>query len=301
MPKLEDAKTNNRSLSRLIVFLGVFIMIVSVWLWWTKVHNSPNNVFWGMISNNLATPGITRHVVQKSSADSLDQYIQLEFGSVNAVHTRATLTQTDSSGKTVVKSETIGTPTTDFNRYLKIETPQKNKQNKPIDTSNVIDVWAKTDQSKNLAPTSNFSQSVFTIVPYGNLGYDARNSLVDYIKDNDVYDMSKPAQSIQHNGRSAYIYYIDVDPVAYIKSLEKYAKAMGLGNVGLDADMYANSPALKVELTVDKLSRQLTKIYYPDSQQEETFMSQGLQPQTILPDKTVTVEELQKRIQSIQQ
>jgi hypothetical protein len=294
--RVEDVSLNKNSATRLLFLLGVAVLIITAWMWWTKIHNSSNNVFWGMINNNLASSGVTRHIYQKNESQELDQYIQLEFGSVNAARGLSIFKQSGNNGGSAVTTETLGIPTSDYNRYVRVKTSDKTADDKTIDTSKFVGIWAKNDITANEGDQY-FRQSVLTIVPYGNLSTGARRSLVDFIKDKDVYRMSKPAESKTYNGRSAYVYYIEVNPVAYIESLQKYSKALGIDASGLSPEQYANSPPLKVEFTVDKLSRQLVKIYYPDSQQEETFMAQGLMPQTKVPSQTVTPEELQKKLQ----
>lgn len=261
---------------------------------------SPNHVFWGMIDNNLASDSVTRHVAQDQNGQKLDQYIQIQFGAQSASHSLVTVKQTGDGGENEVKSETIGTPKTDYSRYTSIKTTQKNAQGKPIDTSKVINVWAKTDDSP--ASAQYFQQSAFGIVPYANLNSQQRHELVKMMREKNVYDISgEQPKSSQENGRPVYVYKVSIKPKAYVEMIQKFTKYLGLSGAGLDPSQYEASPMLKAEFTVYKMSRQLTKIRYVDSAQEETYNAQGLEQPVALPSKSIKITDLQQRIQQSMQ
>src|SRR3990167_3583794 len=114
--------------------------------------------FWGMINNNLSTASITEHITQSGQGQSVDQYMQKQFGSQKASHSVIVLKQTGgrAESSSTVKSETINTPTTDYSRYLQVNSQQKTASGKPIDSSKILGVWAKTDNPNN---QSSISQS----------------------------------------------------------------------------------------------------------------------------------------------
>lgn len=260
---------------------------------------SPNNVFWGMIDNSLSTASVTRHLTQKTTDKSLDQYIREQFGAVNAVQNYVTLKQTDASGESIVKTDTIGTPDTDYSQYISITTPSKTKDGKAINAANVLGVWGKSDKG---APAQYFQQGVLTIVPFGNFNQEQKRSLIAQMRDRNIYDVSiASAKSERQNGRAVYIYKVDIAPASYIQLMQQYTKFLGMGNIGLDPSAYAGSPALKAELTVDKISRKLVKINYPESNQSETITDQNLDQPITIPKNTIPIAELQQRLQKIVQ
>ncbi len=292
------------SATRVIVLVAALILIVAGWFWWQNVYMSSSNVFWGMINNNLQTASVTRHTLQIGQDRTVDQLIREQFGPVNAVQTNVTLKQKSAEGDTLVKSETIGTPNNDFSRYVKISTPQKAANGKPIDTSKVTGVWGKSSDPKpNETSTAQYyRQSIVTIIPYGNFNSQQRQTLVDQMHDHQVYTYeASSVKSVKENNRSAYVYTIKIKPAAYIDLMKTYTKELGLGDLGLDPSSYANSPDLTAEITVDKLSRQIVKINYPDSGQSETVADQNLQQPITLPASTIPINELQDRIQKVSQ
>lgn len=261
---------------------------------------SPRHVFLTMLDNNLATESITRHTVQRANGQVVDQYIQLQFGRTNASRSLVTVKQPEEGGESVVKSETIGTPQNDFSRYVSIKTTQKNSQGQPIDTSKVTGVWGKTDDSKDgeRANTQYFQQGALGIVPFANLTSEQRQKLVNLMRDKKVYDVDfSKVKSVKEKGKSAFVYNVNISPKSYMIMIKQFTKYLGLSDMGLDPSQYENSPPLKTEFTVDKLSRNLIKIHYTDSSQDETFSSYGLEQPISLPTKTISITELQKRVQ----
>jgi len=306
MPKSETLKkvikrtTNTQRIALIVVIL----LMLSGWIWCHYVYMSPKQVFWGMIDNNLATESVTRHVVQEEGGQTLDQTMQLQFGASNSAHNLINVKQAGDTGENEVKSETIGTPKNDFSRYVSIKTGQKTTDGKPIDTSSITNVWAKTDDSKDGQPSSAqyFQQSVLGIVPYANLSYQQRQELIKLMKDKKAYDFSsEQTKTEKRNGQAVYVYTVSINPKPYIEMLQKFSKFMGLGGEGLDPSQYEGAPPLKVEMTVGKASRQLLKIKYVDGGQEETYSSQGLEQAGSLPNKTIPLSELQDRIQKSMQ
>lgn len=294
----------NTTTAQRITLVAVVLFVIFGGVWCRNIYMSPRNVFWGMIDNNLATESVTRHVVQEQGGQTLDQYMQLQFGSSNSAHNLISVKQSGDTGENEVKSETIGTPKNDYSRYVSIKTPQKTAEGKPIDTSKLVNVWAKTDDSKAGQPSSAqyFQQSILGIVPYANLNYQQRRELIKLMQDKKAYDFTaEQPKTSKVEGKVVYIYTVSISPKAYIEMLQKFTKFMGLKDVELDPGQYEGAPPLKVEMTVGKLSRQLLKIKYVDGGQEETYSAQGLEQAVTLPSKTIPISELQDRIQKSMQ
>ncbi len=281
-----------------VVVTAFVILAMSGWLWWHQVYMNSTNVFWGMMSNNLATASITKHTQQETQGQSVDQYVQIQFGPQKAAHGTVTFEQNGSK----VKSETIGTPKVDYNRYISINTNQKTASGKPIDTSSVLGVWSKSDSSNDssLSNSQFFRQSILGIVPFANLNASARSKLISLMKSKNVYDISSGSiKSATENGRSVYVYDVSITPSAYVEAISQLAKELGLGDIGLDPSQYQGAPAFKTQFTVDKKSRELIKISYLNSGQTETFSSYGLEQPITEPKNAIPLTSLQERLQKI--
>ena len=282
-----------------LVAAAAVILIVSVWVWWNSVYMSPRRIFWGMMANNLATESVTRHIKQEGNGQTLDQYIQLQFGALNASRSLIVAKQPEQNGKSEVTSETIGTTKNDYSQYIDIKTSQRNAQGKPVDTSKVVRIWGKTDKPKagQQALTQYFQQSVLGIVPFANLTSSERQKLLQLLQEKNVYDISRqqPKTNKLH-GRAVYIYTVSINPKAYIEMLLAFTKALGIDIPNLDPSAYESSQPLKAKFTIDKLSRQLRKVSYSEGGQEEEFSAHGLEQPIALPTKTIPIGELQNRV-----
>ncbi len=62
-------------------------------------------------------------------------------------------------------------------------------------------------------------------------------------------------------------------------------------------DDYANAPKVPIEITVDLISRRVAKISYSGQNRTESYSGYNLYRQINIPEQTITIEELQKRLQ----
>jgi hypothetical protein len=206
-------------------------------------------------------------------------------------------------GQAVITTESIGTLQNDFVRYLDIKTDQKNSSGSSFDFSNVLSVWGKSGDNKEAGEEAQlFSQTVLGVVPIANLPLSARQELLRQIQNDKVYTVDYgTVKRAKSNGRPVYTYDVTVEPVAYINMLKTFAHSLGLTQLDqVDSSQYANTPALKFSFEVDVWSAQLTKVTYIESNRTETYSAYGARALVNQPKDTITLEELQTRLQSIQ-
>lgn len=299
MPSIQK---NQSDTSRLLVVCGVIILLTGVWLWWHNIFTNADQVFWKMMGNNLSTVSVTKHVVEDSDGQKIDQYSQLKFGSQNAARNLVTITQASGAGTSTVKSESIGTLSNDYSRYIKINSNEKGANGQPYDFSKVIGVWGKSADGNDSAQTVYFRQAALnSVVPFGWLDPGARATLVDQMKTKQVYNVNGTTEKKKENGKLVYIYTVDINAQAYIALLQEYVKKLGL-DVGqsLDPSAYAGIAPIRAQFTVDPYSRQLQKIHYEASNRDEEFMSYGLSEPIAVPGQTIPIEQLQSKLQNLQ-
>lgn len=177
--KAPRAPLDNRQLAIVwLCALGVVIFIGGLWAWYQYVHRSSYNVFWAMVDNNLRTRGVTRTTEQTSSGSKVISKSQLSLGSPNLVKGLTTIKQDSGDGTTVVVTETLGTPTANFARYLDIQSPAKK------DVSSIKNVWGREvlvgGEQQN---QSVFAEALFSSIPFANLTQAQRQELVKYMQD----------------------------------------------------------------------------------------------------------------------
>lgn len=281
--------------------LGLLLFIGAGGVWWQQVASSPERVFYTMLDNSMKTRGIGRHVVQDSGSQKLDQRTQLTTGQHAVASSLTTLSQ---GIGTAVKTQTIGTPTDDYVRYVTIETDQIGEDGQPLDFGDVLGIWGVSDNDQLGSETRGelYGQNVLGVVPIGFVPPDTRRELIDLMREENIYsvDFSKARRELL-NGRPHYTYDVEVQPENYIVMLKQFAKAVGLTQLEtLDPKAFSEAEPFTFSMTVDIWSRQLAAVTYADSARKETYSSYGQKTPVKLPEQTISVEELQSRLQSIQ-
>lgn len=281
-----------------LVLVGISLILVALFgsLWWTKVHDSPRRVFADMLVNNLSTASVTRSSTS-AGQQALDRVEQLSFTPSATTRSFVKVSDQSEEGKTSVQTETVGTQSNDYSRYLKIDvTPEAGVA--PRNFSSVENIWAKSSLSEG--QPQYLSQSLQGLIPFANLSATKRQEIIKLIQDKKVYTVnyasSKPKRI---NGKTAIDFSVSVDPVQYITLLMALNKAVGVEQTeDLNPQDYKEQPPISLNVVVDKLSRQVIEVTF--GQQKETYSAYGLAGPISIPEKTISVQELQEKIQSVQ-
>ncbi|HVS58829.1 MAG TPA: hypothetical protein VHD60_03800 [Candidatus Saccharimonadales bacterium] len=283
--------------------VGCALFIFSGWLWWAKVYQSPQTVFWGAIANNLATTSVTKHTVQQTNGSTIDQYGELILGEKPQSHWLTTIRQANAH----VVTESIGTPAEGFVRYTNIQTTQRNKQGKPLDFSHVLNVWGKATPKDNSSLTGLFDQTLIDIsttptLPIGNLAATQRATLVDYMKKNNVFTTTYTDVQYQTvNGQEAYVYSVKVALEPYLKMMQQFARDEGVNVLNaLDPTHYQNAEPVTIDLAISPSSHQVLRLAYTAQGFQEDYSAYNVHTDQPLPAHTIPVAELQSRIQTLQ-
>lgn len=279
----------------------VVVVLLAGWLWWAKVWQNPNRVFWDMLSNNLATSGVTRTISQKSQGLSVEQDTQISFGAQPTAHALTTFTQ---NGGNIVTEE-ISNNTSDFVRYKRIVTP-KTVAGKPLDVSGIVGKWAKLDANSSLGSTVTsglFDQSLIGVLPMANLSAANRAKLLDEMHTDGVFSFdAKKVKTVSLNGRKTYQYTVNIKASAYVALMQNFEKLVGSKQyASLDPNSYAAGTTVPVTLSVDVRSHQLSQLYQPSAGRTEQYKAFGVVDATPLPHATLTTTELTKRLSALGQ
>jgi hypothetical protein len=287
---------------------GVLLLLVSGYLWWSRIYLDPQRVFWSMVDNSLSTKGVTTELNQESQGSSLKQIVQMELGTTNMAHSLTTLAQ----GNTEVKTEIIGTSEADYTRYRSIKTDQKNSQGKPLDVAKVEGIWARSDDVKQTETQSSghqlFAQSVLGIglpvgsvpVPIGEVTSGQREDLLRNMKNEGLYTISfKDVKKERKDGRLLYTYDAKIQTILYVRIMKEFARDLGLHELdAVDPNTYQAAQPLQVTLTVDAYSRQLVAVENGQGY-TQTYSGYGLPLKAKVPASYITSKELQDRLGSL--
>lgn len=285
----------------MITLLALVILGCSVWGWWHYTYSTPSNAFNRMLSTMLSTPSVVRHVVQESqiTGQKLDQTTRLISSPSQGVIGETVLTQ----GGSVITTENIATPETDYVRYTGINTDQKNKDGQSFNFDSVLGVWGTSGSTvAGSTPGQLYNQNIFSAVPIANLNSNDRQKLLDQIAADNVYQVDYGATEVSQRGsRPTYTYPVTVNPVAYVKMLKTFATMLGLKQLEqLDPSQYQNAKPISFQFVVDTWSGQIIEIHYSEENRVETYDSYGVKDDLEEPENAIPISELQGRLQQLQ-
>ncbi|HTE22870.1 MAG TPA: hypothetical protein VK674_07600 [Candidatus Limnocylindria bacterium] len=290
---------------RLVAFVVVAAAVVfglSGWAWWHNVRSDPQRTLYGAIENSLRTRSVTRQVVQKSGAQTLEQGIGLSLSPVAQAHGFTTMQQNGEVNATV-KTEVISSASGEYTRYSAINTDQKSAKGKVMNFSAVLNIWGKSSSDQTGQPGELYGESLLGVVPSANLSATNRQAVMQTVRDNNVYDFDeKSVERKLVDGRPTYVYNVTVQPVAYIKLLKQFGGLVGFKQLeALNPEQYKDAQALTFKLTVDVWGQKLTGIEYAGGVRTEHMGSYGVHKAVKPPQDSIPAEELQAKLQQVQQ
>lgn len=275
------------------------LALAGLGLWGRSVYFNPQNVFKAALDNNFRSQGVTKTVVQDANQQYMKQDTRLNLGGRPAVLSETTLKQ---GTGTTVKTESIGTPTTDYVRYTSIKTDQKGTAGNVLDYSPLLNVWGKTANSADATSGQLFNDSTVGVFQFGNLSLSQRKEIIKYIADNNVYKIDyKAVKKEKQSGRPRYVYTVDVDAESLIKTIQKFGKMTGLNNLDeLNSSDYAGQERIPFSVTVDVWSQEIVEVKQSGNDQSDIYSGHNASVPVQLPTDAIAVEELQSRLQAIQ-
>lgn len=287
-----------------VLIVGIAIFGLSGWVWWHTVRSDPQRTLYGAIENNLRVRSMTRQVTQESGQQALDQGVELSLGAEPVAHGFATNSRTGGVSA-IIKTETISTPTEEYTRYTAIETNQQNSKGKKLNFEDILNIWSKTSSDQTGEPGALFSEPVLGVVPAANLDTRDRQVLMKIIRDDKIYTFDeKTLERKIRNGRPTYSYDVTVKLSEYLQLLKQVAKVSHIQSAqleSLDPSQYENEQPLIFKLTVDVWSQRITEVVYDGGARTESFGSYGIHHEVDKPKESIPVEELQAKLQAVQE
>lgn len=284
----------------ILAIAGILILALALFGWFNYVRNKPENIFFGMLENNLQTWSVARETSQQAQGRTIDQAVQLLLGHQNIAYGRTDLHQEGSISARVV-TENLGTPYEDYISYKEISTSQTDDNGQRTDFSEVTGIWAKNDQQQPEATTGElYSELSLGLIPFADLDQDARKRVLSLIKEKNAYEITSEPQSIRVNSRPVYVYQVELQPEGYVTVLKQIAEESGLTHLeDLDPANFVNAQPIGFNVSVDVWSRQLIGVQYEDGRVER-YGSYGVRKSVEVPEESITLQELQTKIENLQ-
>jgi hypothetical protein len=280
----------------IMVLAGLGSLGTGGYIWYTNIFTDQDRIFYGMIAKSLEVESVSRTVNENQSGRFETQHFLTSFSPTPLVMSESSVEQVNQNrDKSTVETETVGTSEGDYIRYTDIKIAES--ENDKTDYSKVLGTWAKRASSPEKGQPAQFlNEAIFTFVPFGNFPQDKRTELLNLIQEKKVYKYSKGSVSYE-NGRPVYNMTASISPRGLIHVLKKYNEFTKLGDSSqLNPDQYDEDYVFSMDIRIDMISRHLLEIVYPGESRTETFTAYGLNRQIDVPERTISVEELQSRL-----
>jgi len=306
-PKGRAAKQlplNNRQMMiAWLVGIGAVVFLGGLFTWFQYLHKGSYNVFWDMVDNNLNSYGVTRTVEQTNGNAFINQKVQLFLGAQNVARGRTVIRQPNQTGgTTTIISETVGTPTDNYARYVDIRTKQTNGSaaTQP-DISSIKNKWSREVLIRGVGQNQSvLAEGLFSSIPIADLTLPQRQELVTLMKEKNVYDVDyRGAKIVERAGKQAYEYKVKVNLKGYITALKKVDEFMGLKQLGaIDPEKYDETSTAELMIVSSINGRQLLEITYTTGR-KETYSGRGARLGVEIPQADLTRPELEKQVQTL--
>lgn len=279
---------------RIIFGISFALFLVTIFAWWYFVYNNSERTFWRMVDKSLSAASFTRTIVQDSAYQQVNQSIAARTSPDQLAYSTTEINQ-EGDDIVNVKTESLGTPWEDFIRYTSIDTSSEGV----TDFDKVVNVWGKAESTGPETNGQIYNQAVLNVIPFGSLSKQDRVELVTFMQDKEVYKF-RLVETRRSNifARPILAYQVQVNPRAYVETLQLYARMVGLTQLeSIDASMYGSSGDFEIGLTVDGWANNLEEVSYEDGARVERVAAYGARYDfPDVPTDAIPYEELQNRL-----
>ncbi|MEI6237267.1 MAG: hypothetical protein WCP03_01540 [Candidatus Saccharibacteria bacterium] len=239
-------------------YLAVTIVVIAIiglgkLMWLDQIYLKPQNVFWGMINQNLQTGSITKTVVQKNNdLQSIQQVTSIQYKSEIYARTVVTIQDKTKGNESLIITDTYGTPTQDFLKYKTIKSAGNNTP------KNVEGVWSVNTASSQQQVQILSDAILSSPLIFGYLNSNKRTDLINQMHFNSVFniDYSAVNKNDKVDGKKAYSYKLTIDLAKYMSVYRNYLSMIGQGNLAGQLGQPQAGATYKATLYVNALNRQ---------------------------------------------
>lgn len=297
----KNSKTNGSSfadrwLIKIIIIVAVILFTTSsVIFWWRQIRNNPENIFRSVINNNLRTASVTRTTVQESGAQKLQQIMRIQNRTQHVTNGRTVISQ---GRGTVVVTESIGTPSTEYIRYVSIDTDQKNSKGQRLSFDGVTGLWAENKPEENKLSSLYQDVTIGGFFLFADLDAQSRQTLVNKIFDDGVYSVDYAAsKGFKVSGRPKISYKVELDLKQYITSMQEYGKMVGISQFDeIDPNAYEGAEPVAMSVLVDVLTQRIDAVKTDDGSTDQAYSGYGIIENIDIPQNAMPASELQDKL-----
>jgi hypothetical protein len=285
--------------------LGVVLLVVSGYLAYTRLYLSKDRRFWIAIENSMSTQSYVREITAGGTGNRTVEKTRYTFGPQATIEKLTSVGAKSATTESNVVTQTVATPSAQFVSYVDITTSEKKPNGDAYNFDSVKGVWARqaeaTTQEEADQLKQDFVQQHVTIVPFGNLSGVARRNLLQELKSSGVYEIDRLNIVKQEiDGKNYMAYPVRVHLKKYVSILQKHFYELGYGTFSaLDPSQYTETAKYNATLLLDMNGTTLRGM--ATSTQTELYVNYGTSRKTTIPTNAISLDDLQSRLQALQQ
>ncbi len=296
------SRINKNKLIKRVAAVGLVLLIINGYLAYTRVYLSPERRFWMAIENNLTTSSVVRETQTGGTGNLNSEKTRFTFGAQAAQNKISSASLKSATSESNVTTQTVTTVKDQYIRYLNIFSSEKKESGDKYDFSKLENVWAMQPRTTGKAAADSqrtaYIQPLVTLVPFGNLTASSRDKIMDSLKKVYVTDF-KHVTYQDINDEKFIVYSVQVQTKKYVMALKQHFIASGLGEFApLDPSAYPENAHVNAQFIINKKNNNLTAISF--NNQSEHYTDYGITNQITIPTNTITLDELQQRLQAAQ-
>lgn len=304
MAKKQTSESDIQPIKLMIVV--VIVAVLGLLFFVSSTINNSENVFWGMVDNNLSSFGVTRSIKQNDGNVEVDRKVRLVTAPDISTLSLTKITQKSGDASTEVVTENLVTLEDNLSRYVSIKSDYTNKGKKP-NYDQLTNVWFADESTtpelnaQVLADVSGLSPGYLPgSPPFLLLNSSARKTANQFIRDNNVYEPNfDQKKTVDVNGKKAYEYPVKVDVKTYIELLSLINQSSGVEVRKINSENFKDNPPLDLIMTIDVSGRQLLAVRDNQTGREETFSAHGARPVVEIPEVTSTKRNIESSLEKL--
>lgn len=280
--------------------LGVAILVVTSYFWYTRLYMNPERRFWTALNNSMSTPSVVRTLTQGGSGNEVVQDYRFHFAPQRVVENKVVYSEKSATTDTSVTTEGIIFPEQQFLRYTAF-TNSRSDNEKSSNIDAVLGKWAAQNSESVEESKLNYLSEQVSLVIIGNYSSAFRSEMLSQMKQNQVYGptLDVPIED-KLNDEPVYVYTISVKLKNYAELLNKSFVEAGYGEFPpLNPDNYREDSTVNGNIFVRKKDNAIVGINFGG--REERYSNYGVVKQINKPESSLTVEELQTQVQQLLQ
>lgn len=286
------AKKISRSNINVLLAAAIVVAIIGYFFYWyqTSYLNS-DKVFWGTISNNLKTSGVTRTNTQNLQNSpqiaKVTQVTQMQYAP--ELIAKITVASEGENNQKLVQ-EAIGTTTADFLRYTTLNISGQNTNKAALGK------WGKSDAKEQAKPQILADALIGSVLFFGNLSSNQRGEIIGQLKSTNSFQKIELINKSNTDSRKVYTYNIEIALQPYSEVYKKYLEMIGQKEIAAQIGQQQAGATYKAVLKINAVSRQPISITTPGSEQPELYSDFGRFRPLDVPSASTTISELQAQL-----